>query len=484
MSSTISPNMSLIVPGVGTEAGPQYAIDIDMDLSIIDQHTHAPGSGVLITPNAININTALTFNSNFATSIAGLTLVAQGSTPAINTVYESGVDLYFVDGVGNNVRITQSGGVAGSPGSISNLTAPASASYVSGSSTFVWQSNTSIAANMDFGAAILRNLSPNSTYALTLQPPASLSNNYTITLPTLPASLSLVALDTSGNLSAPAVYPLVSASLAANSVTSTQIAANAVTTSAIANSAVTVSKLGFATTLSQVYASTASGTYVVPAGTTAIAFEGWGGGGGGGGGGQNNPSTSQTGGGGGAGGSIGSGLIAVTPGETLTIVAGTGGSGGIGAASNPGTNGSRGGQTTLSGSFGTIYFAGGQPGVAGAYLSTGGGTAGASEIRGGSTSSSGANGGTGGTVAGSAGDYSLFALGGVGGTGGPSGCGGGGGGAAVGVGGAGGSGTPSSGSNGVNGGGGGGGGASTAPAGGAGGNGGNGGLKLFLVINQ
>lgn len=200
MSTTLSPNMNLPVPGVGTEAAPDYASDVNNCLNIIDQHTHAPGSGTQITPAGLNINTALAFNSNFATGLAGLTLVAQASLPALNTVYESGVDLYFIDGAGNNVRLTQSGAVAGTPGSISNLVTPATASYVSGSSTFVWQSNASIAANMDFGAAILRNLSPNSTFALTLQPP-TLGSNYSITLPVLPSTTSVVTIDNSGNMS-------------------------------------------------------------------------------------------------------------------------------------------------------------------------------------------------------------------------------------------------------------------------------------------
>lgn len=203
MSSTNTPNMNLIVPGVGTEPGPDYANDINASLSIIDQHDHTIGNGVQITPSGLDINAALTLNGNFLTSAAGMTFQAQLSTPANGTVYESGNDLYYVDGVGNNVRITQSGAVAGSPGSIANLTSPASASYVSGSSTFVWQSNTSIAANMDFGAAIMRNLSPNSTFALTLQPPAALGSNYTITLPSLPATTKIMALTNSGVMSAP-----------------------------------------------------------------------------------------------------------------------------------------------------------------------------------------------------------------------------------------------------------------------------------------
>lgn len=202
MSYITSPNMGLQIPAVGGEPGPTFATDINNSLTLIDQHSHLPGSGVLITPGAININAALTFNNNFATSIAGVTLQAQTSTPVNSTVYESGNDLYFTDGVGNNVRITQSGGVAGSPGSISNLTSPASAAYVSADSTFVWQSNTNIAANLDAGSLLMRNLTPNSTFALTLQPPASLASNYSITLPAIPSSTLIMSMTNGGIMAA------------------------------------------------------------------------------------------------------------------------------------------------------------------------------------------------------------------------------------------------------------------------------------------
>lgn len=202
MAFIISPNMNLVIPGVGTEAGPTYALDVNTSLTSIDQHDHSPGKGVQITPAGININTNLSFNNHFLTQAAGITLLSQSTTPALNTVYELANDLYFVDGLGNNIRITNAGGVAGTPGSISNLTPPASANYVAFSSTFVWQSDVNVAANMDFGAAIMRNLSPNSTFALTLQPPA-LSSNYTLTLPYLPAAQSIMTLDNAGNITAP-----------------------------------------------------------------------------------------------------------------------------------------------------------------------------------------------------------------------------------------------------------------------------------------
>ena len=202
MSTTNSPNMNLPIPSVGNESGPQYAFDVNNCLALLDQHNHTPGYGVQIPPAGLNINSALTFQNNFATNVAGITLIAQSSTPSNGTIYEAGVDLYFTDGIGNNVRITQSGAVAGTPGSISNLVSPASASYVALSSTFVFQSNTSIAANLDAASLVMRNISPNSTFGLTLQPPASLSSNYSLTLPSLPIVTNLMTMTSSGVMAA------------------------------------------------------------------------------------------------------------------------------------------------------------------------------------------------------------------------------------------------------------------------------------------
>jgi microcystin-dependent protein len=202
---TNSPNMNLPVPIVGQESGPQYGIDIDSCLAIIDQHNHSPGSGVPVTPSGLSMTADLPMLGNNVTNVRSLRLSPQGTTislPAdIGCLYESGIDLYYNDGSGTAIRITQAGGVAGTPGSISNLLAPASASYVGANSTFVWQSAVNTPANMDFGSAILRNLTVNS-FGLTLAPPNAMGSNTTITLPTLPASQSLVAMDSSGNMSA------------------------------------------------------------------------------------------------------------------------------------------------------------------------------------------------------------------------------------------------------------------------------------------
>ncbi len=236
-NETVSPNMNLPVPGVGLTDGPQYATDLNACLSLIDSHSHASGQGVPVNTDGLNINADLTIQSHNLTNIRSSRYAIQVAPLSVATdlgcTYVSGVDLYFNDVNGNQVRITQSGGVAGSPGSIANLTAPASASYVSLSSKFVWQSAALTAADMDFGSAIMRNGTA-SSFALTLTPP-TLSSNYSIVLPPLPASQKFMTLDSSGNMTAPWAVDASTIVVAANVV---KVPAGGITNTEIANSTI------------------------------------------------------------------------------------------------------------------------------------------------------------------------------------------------------------------------------------------------------
>lgn len=206
MSVIITPNMNLPVPVVGSEPGPQYAQDINSCMSIIDGHNHTAGYGVPITPSAINWNADLTSMNNRLLLAKSVTFTVQGTPllgvlPDIGALYVSGVDLYYNDISGNQIQITQGGGVAGAPGSISNLTPPASASYSSANSEFIWQSASNTAAGMDNGPITIREEVANAK-GITIQSPTGLAADYSLTLPgALPSQQNIVTVDNSGNIS-------------------------------------------------------------------------------------------------------------------------------------------------------------------------------------------------------------------------------------------------------------------------------------------
>lgn len=203
----LSPNMSLPIPTVGVDAGPDYANNLNASLTLLDQHDHSPGRGVTVPSSGININADLPFNGSNATTLRAARFLSQtmpitATPPDLLEIYVSGVDLYYNDGNGNQVRLTQSGGVAGSPGSISNLVPPASASYNAGSQTFVWESNALTAANMDMGSITLRDLTASSN-GITISAPGALAADYTLTLMSaLPVATSFVQVASTGNVTA------------------------------------------------------------------------------------------------------------------------------------------------------------------------------------------------------------------------------------------------------------------------------------------
>lgn len=242
-TTTSSTYMSLPVPVVGTDPGPQYATDINSCLTLIDAHDHTVGSGVQITPAGLNINSQLTYNNNHAIAFKSVRFSAQVAPLAgpadLGCLYESGVDLYYNDGSGNQIRITQSGGITGTSGSIANLTSPASAIYVSGSQTFVWQSAANTPANMDGGSFIFRNITASSN-GITVSAPAALASNYTITWPTLPASTLPLTITSAGNIGS---GQITTAQITDLAVTNAKVAANAITTAKILDGEITTAKL-------------------------------------------------------------------------------------------------------------------------------------------------------------------------------------------------------------------------------------------------
>lgn len=448
---TTSPNMGLPVPQVGVTPGPAWATDINNSLNIIDAHDHTPGNGVAITPAAMNIIADLSFQDNNATLLRSSNYQPQPSPLSgasdLGSVYVSGVDLYYNDVNGNQVRITQGGSVTGATGSITGLVAPASASYSSGTETFIWQSDVNKAANMDARSYILRN-STVSSNGLTLQAP-TLSSDYSIVLPLLPAATNFLLMDVSGNMSAPWHLDNSTIGVVANiikvldqGITATQILNNTITTNQISNTAgITSAQLASSVLLAHTQTISATGSFVVPSDVTILHMSCVGGGAGGGGG----SSATANGGGGGSGGAGSFPVemdVTVTPSTTLTVTIGAAGTAGTASSHNVvGGNGGSGGDTTITGTGVAILCPGSNGvGIGGSTAASGASTGGAGTygtvVAGSTVGSAGGNSATAFNTSGSSGQGSVLAsVGAAGGTSGGtnsnSGRGGGGGGAGM-----------------------------------------------------
>jgi len=420
MAYTVSPNMNLLVPIVGQELGPTYALDINTNLqTLIDQHDHSPGRGVQITPSGLNISSDLSIGGNSLTFIKSGQFVAQSSSlSTTNSIYSVNGNLYWT-GLSTPVQITNGASIVGSGGTITGLpSGTAGASYASG--TFTWVSSSTTAAVMDSGPLIIRTTSAGSG-AVTLQPSAGFIGSYPLYLPvSLPSLQSFMTLDSAGNITAPWTVDNSTLAISSNQVivksggiTTTQIAANTVTNSNLATmpantikgnntgSAATPIDLTVAQVQSMLAVSavttivtfTSSGTWTVPAGVTRAKVTVVGGGGGAGGsGGGCGAYGGEGGGGGGCGIKIVTGL---TPGGTVSVTVGGGGSAGNSSGINGGSGGtsSFGAYVSASGGGGGGSSYGASEGVPGAG---GVGSGGDLNFHGGCGTTAGANGGSGG----------------------------------------------------------------------------------------
>lgn len=116
-NTIVSPNMTITVPVVLTDPGPDWATRIYNALfSTIDAHDHSTGKGVQIAPPGLNINADLPFGTtNNATLLRSARFVNQGSPlalgPDVGCVYESGGELWYNDSSGRQVKLTSVGAV-------------------------------------------------------------------------------------------------------------------------------------------------------------------------------------------------------------------------------------------------------------------------------------------------------------------------------------------------------------------------------------
>lgn len=240
MAEPITPNMNLFQPITGITPGSTANDEYNANWSTIDQHDHAPGRGVPITPSSFNINADLPFNGNNATLLRSARFSVQSAALAgasdLACLYFSGLDLWCNDASGNQIQITSGGNVNATSSGISSGTA--TASFVT--SVLVVNAASNKPANIQGGSLLLGNNVTSSHY-LTLSPPNAMAADYGLVLPSIPGVNSIVGIDTSGNITA--AYTVDNSTIDINGSSQIEVKALGIGTAQLAAGSVTADKL-------------------------------------------------------------------------------------------------------------------------------------------------------------------------------------------------------------------------------------------------
>ena len=246
MATTVYMNLALPVPG--STAGPTYASMLNAALTALDAHDHGPSKGVPVRASGLYVDSALGFGGFDATALRSTRFTSQAAPLSLPTdlscLYASGGELYYNDGIGNQIQLTSGGALnAASIGGIGGdyATSPgASLFYTSASSLFSHESAAGVKANVAHGPIFLYEPVASGKYAR-LKVPTGLAANYDLTLPAaLPASTKIVTLDNTGAVAA--VYDVDGATLevAANAL---RVKDGGIVTAKIADLNVTTAKI-------------------------------------------------------------------------------------------------------------------------------------------------------------------------------------------------------------------------------------------------
>lgn len=247
--ATNSMNLNLPVPE--TTQGPEWATQLNTQLETkVAEHDHSSGKGVPVSQAGIAITGDLTMANNDLTNVRSVRFADQPSTLSAvddaGCIYESGGDLYYNNGAGSSVRITN--GNAIDVGSVSGISGLAGTSATAGFSTdtFTWKQDATHYALMANGPVkVYSSNDASPAYGVTLKSIDSLAANIDVTLPsTLPAATAFMTIDNGGVIgNGPATNAGIQTSNIANSaITTAKIADSNVTTAKIADGNVTWQK--------------------------------------------------------------------------------------------------------------------------------------------------------------------------------------------------------------------------------------------------
>jgi hypothetical protein len=199
-----TPNMGLTQSTPLITGGPAWAVNIEADLVLIDQHDHSAGKGVPIPISSLNVNGDLSMSGFSVTNLLTSDYNSQPATLiATSAVYVVNGDLYYNNGSGIPIRITAGiavnvagvGGITGLAGTLGAVT------YSNLTKTFTFTQDANKTANIIAGTLTLSEPGVVGPSLINLKSPAALAGSYDITLPTaLPVTTKYLQLTPAGQL--------------------------------------------------------------------------------------------------------------------------------------------------------------------------------------------------------------------------------------------------------------------------------------------
>ena len=148
--------MGLTTSSVGVTAGPTWATNEQTNLTTLDNHDHTSGKGVQLGPSSLNINADLEFNQNSASELKNVIFDSSVTAASTNySLYQSSGNVYWRNGSGTAVQITDGSAVNTSGGSISGMSANAQVLFSSNAYVFKFDSTLSDPGIAKLGCAAI-----------------------------------------------------------------------------------------------------------------------------------------------------------------------------------------------------------------------------------------------------------------------------------------------------------------------------------------
>jgi hypothetical protein len=117
MSTTVNMNLQLPVPTV--TLGPEWASKLNDALTLVDLHDHSSGKGVKVTPLGLNISSDLDIKGNNLLQLRSARFNNQAAVLStaqdVRSIYVHDGDLYYNNGAGAPVQITDGGNTTSGP---------------------------------------------------------------------------------------------------------------------------------------------------------------------------------------------------------------------------------------------------------------------------------------------------------------------------------------------------------------------------------